>query len=49
MNGYDYRLEIAFDIYGGIWPKELTSGIMFYKGLRITRRKWNQYKRELTA
>jgi hypothetical protein len=33
----DDRLYRAIAAWGGKWPRELTSGVMFYDGLRITR------------
>ena len=32
----DNRLLRAYFDHDGVWPRELTSGIMFYEGLRIT-------------
>lgn len=46
---YDYRIALAYGLNDGVWPKELTSGVMFYEGLRITRRTWNAYKQALDS
>ncbi len=32
----DSRIARAYLFFNGKWPKELTSGIMFFDGLRIT-------------
>jgi hypothetical protein len=33
----DERIYRAVVAWGGIWPAQLESGVMFYDGLRITR------------
>ena len=39
----DYRLALAVSFYNGAWPKDLISGIMFYEGLRITKKMFKDY------
>ena len=34
----DIRLLLARRDYNNIWPKEIWTGVMFYDGLRITRK-----------
>lgn len=47
--GFDWRLGLAFGLNDGEWPKELTSGVMFYDGLRITRKMFNKYAKALDS
>ncbi len=35
MDNKDTRLREAVINYKGIWPEELISGVMFWRGLRI--------------
>lgn len=44
---FDYRIALAFGLNNEKWPKELISGVMFFDGLRITRRQFNAYRRSL--
>jgi hypothetical protein len=37
----------AIEVYEGLWPKELTSGVMFYYGQRIERKEFERYVRLL--
>lgn len=41
----DWRLGQAFEYYGGVWPIELFSGVMFWFGLRITVHDFSNYRK----
>jgi len=41
----DRRIAIAYVNNHGIWPEELTSGVMFYDGLRITVNDFADYRK----
>lgn len=41
----DTRLREFYFINLGIWPIELTSGVAFYFGLRITQKMFLEYSR----
>lgn len=45
----DGRLAAAVHYYGEHWPKDLTIEVMFFGGLRITRKDFNRFKREETC
>lgn len=49
VKDYDYRLSLAVGVNNFKWPKELTSGVMFYDGLRITRKEFNAYIKALDS
>lgn len=48
-NEIDIRLQHAVVHWGYKWPPELSSGVMFYDGLRITIEEFKKKSKELKA
>ncbi|WP_426269208.1 hypothetical protein ACN9MB_13350 [Dyella kyungheensis] len=43
---HEDALCTAVSVYNGKWPDELTSGVLFYYGQRITRSEFETYAKD---